>query len=226
MRFDLRFLLLVLPVMLSSHLTAGCAARTNLEPVGKGNIRVGGSVGGPLVYAFGIYPPIPNLTAVANYGLGDRVDLNGNLYLLPIAYSLVGLDLGATWYPVLNNGAIPTIGVQARLMAFASFKSDVDDRLRAYPILSSSAAWRLGEGMIYTGADLTVPLTEGEYDSESASVILSPLLGYRWELGRGIRLYTELKWHGANIRSNATAEYINPGGYGAISPYVAFDFPF
>jgi hypothetical protein len=206
-------------------LLAGCAARTTIEPVGKDNLRLNGSLGGPLVAAFGTYPPIPNLAVGATYGLDDRLDLNGTVHLLPLLYSLAGMDASIVWYPLLNDGATPTVSLQPRLMAFASFKSGVEDRVRVYPALSSSAAWKLGAGMIYAGFDLTVPISQPDYDSDAASFILSPLAGYRWDAWKTTRLYFELKWHGANIRTNATAEYINPGGYGALSPFIGIDIP-
>jgi hypothetical protein len=204
-------------------LLAGCAARTTLEPVGKGQLAASASLGGPLVAAFGTRPPIPNLALGARYGLGDRIDLDGNLHLLPLLYSLAGLDLGVTWYPLLNDGAVPTIGIQPRVMAFASFKSGVDDRFRAYPAISSSAAWKLGSGLIYTGFDFVVPVSQPDYDNDPPRVIFSPLVGYRWNIWNGFRLYTELKWMGANVRTDATAEYVHPGGYGAIAPFIAID---
>jgi hypothetical protein len=94
-------------------------------------------------------------------------------------------------------------------------------------MLTSSAAWRLGDGMIYTGFDLAIPITKPDYDTASAPVIFSPLVGYRWTLGSATRLYTELKWHGVNVRTDQLAtEYIHPGGVGAITPLVAFEIDF
>jgi hypothetical protein len=221
---SLRHSLVWLPGAVLLLLLPACAARTNLEPAGEGRLQANASIGGPLVAAFGTNPPIPNLTIGANYGLSDRLDLSGNLYLLPLLYSLAGLDAGVAWYPVLNDGAVPTIGIQPRIAAFASFKSGVDDRFRLYPSISSSGSWKLGSGRIYTGFDLTLPLSQPDYDPDPPHVIFSPLIGYRWNLGTSWRLFTELKWQGANIRTNATAEYSNPGGYGAISPYVAIEY--
>ena len=88
---------------------------------------------------------------------------------------------------------IPTWGIQPRFLVLSSFKSDVDSRLRIYPFISNSAAWKLGGGLIYTGLDFVFPLTEPDYDEEAEKVIFSPFVGFRWNLGKKLRLLTELK---------------------------------
>ena len=109
-------------------------------------------------------------------------------------------------------------------LMLASFKSDVENRSRIYPLISSSTAWQLGGGLIYAGLDFIVPLTEPDYDEEAVSVIFSPFTGYRWELGKNLRLLTELKWHGANVQSDQLAvEYITIGGYGAFSIMLSLE---
>jgi hypothetical protein len=211
--------------LVAAGLAAGCAARTNIEPVGAGHIRANGGFGGPIVAAFGTHIPIPYFSAGASYGLNERLDLNGQLHVLSLAYSIAGIDAGATWYPVLNDGAVPTLGLSGRLMMLASFKSGVSDRFRAYPILGSSAAWRIGSGMLYTGFDIAVPFTASDYDTAAARVIFSPLVGYRWNLSSTLRLFTELKWQGANVRTDQLApEYVHPFGNGAITPFLALEW--
>jgi hypothetical protein len=127
----------------------------------------------------------------------------------------------------MNDGGVPTVGINPRLLMFASVKGGVDDRVRVYPVLSSSAAWRVGSGLLYTGFDLALPLTRSDYDREAEAAIFSPLLGYRWSLGESVGLFTELKWHGANIRSNQlAAEYVHPFGNGALAPFIALDWSF
>jgi hypothetical protein len=214
-----------LAVLAGAVLGAGCAARTNIEPVGTGRVRANAGVGGPIVAAFGTHIPIPYFSAGASYGAASDLDIDGQLHLLSIAYSVAGLDAGATWYPLANDGATPTLGVSGRLMMLASFKGGVSDRFRAYPIVGSTAAWRLGSGMLYTGLDMAIPLSSADYDTAAAAVIVSPLVGYRWRLGESLRLYTELKWQGVNVRTDQLApEYVHPFGNGAITPFVGFSW--
>ncbi|MFC1608468.1 hypothetical protein ACFL47_10915 [Candidatus Latescibacterota bacterium] len=210
------------PFILITVLFAACAAHSNLEPVGKGSFDLSLSVGGPVVSAFGTKVPIPYATAGTNYGLTDRWNINGNFHLLPFAFQVAGIDLGATWFPVLNRGAVPTVGIQPGLLIFSSFKSGVDQRFRAYPMMSGSLAWQVGQGLFYTGFDSVLPLSSPDYDDESPSVIFSPFLGYHWRLGSRTYLLTELKWQAANVENGELAiQYMGIGDRGAVTPLVS-----
>jgi len=215
-----RFVLATLLAL--SGLALGCGAHTSLEPLGQGRLSPNLSVGGPIVEAFGTHIPIPYLLAGADYGLSDDVNLSGGVHLLPLAYGIVGADVGATWFPVRNSGWRPTLGVGPRLYAFASVREGVDERAMVLPTLSGSAAWAAGRGMAYTGADVAVPLTRSEYDEDAARVLLSPFVGYRWDVGRRYALLAELKWHGANVGTGDVAtNYAAVGERGALAPLLA-----
>lgn len=201
---------------------SGCAAHTTLEPLPVGKLSPHASVGGPVVAAFGAMVPIPYLTAGADYGLAPRLMLGGNAHLLPLAYGIVGVDAALAWFPWDGDGLRPTVGVEARVLAFSSFKAQVDDRFIAYPVFSASAAWRIRGALLYAGAHLAGPVPRPEYDPSPERLIWSPFVGYRWTLGERYALLTELKWHGANIRTDQVAvSYLHPGGRGALTPIVA-----
>lgn len=203
-------------------LLSGCAAHTRLEPLPAGKLSPHASVGGPVVAAFGTRVPVPYLTAGADYGLASRLSLSGNAHLLALAYGIAGLDGALVWFPWEGSGYRPTVGVEARFMAFASLRGQVDGRFIAYPVFSTSASWRLGSGLLYAGAHLAGPLPRPQYDPSPERFMWSPFLGYRWALGERYALLTELKWHGVNIRSDQLAvSYLHPAGRGALTPMVA-----
>ena len=213
-----------LSLIILISLLSGCAAHSNLTPVGKGNIDVAIGLGGPFIPIAETKIPTPYLSVGANYGLTENINVDANFHITSLFYQISGLDLGATWFPSLNDGLIPTWGIQPRLLFLSSFKSDVKDRFRAYPLISNSTTWQLGDGIIYLGFDLVLPITEPNYDEESVDVILSPFTGYRWELGKKLRLISELKWLGANVKSDQLAvEYIKFGGYGAFSVMLSLE---
>lgn len=215
-------ILTVTAVVSASLLFLGCGAHTSLTPLGKGQVAPTVSIGGPIVEAFDTHIPIPYLLAGVDYGLSDDVNVNAAVHLLPLAYSVAGIDVGAAWFPLENNGWQPTLGVGPRLFAFASMKGDVDGRFLLYPAASGSAAWRAGPGVLYTGADIALPLARPEYDEEAASFIFSPFLGYRWNVNRRYALLTELKWHGANVATDKVVTgYTAVGKHGAVTPIIA-----
>lgn len=206
----------------ASLLFLGCAAHTSLVPLGKGRLAPHISIGGPIVEAFDTHIPIPYVLAGADYGVRDNVNVNAAVHLLPLAYSVAGLDVGAAWFLLKNNRWQPTLGVGPRLFAFASTKSNVEDRFLVYPAASGSAAWKIGSGLLYTGADVAIPIAQPEYDEEAKPVIFSPFVGYRWNVGRRYALLTELKWHGANIETDQVVTgYTAIGKQGAVTPLFA-----
>ena len=142
-------------------------------------------------------------------------------------YHIAGMDVGPTWFPLLNDGATPTIGIQPRILALASLKSEIENRVRLYPVISGSSCWLYKKGTFYTGFDLTIPVTQPVYDDKASSFIFSPFVGYRWNLGKKTKLFTELKWHASNIASNElVVEYLNLANKGAISTIFAIERSF
>jgi len=180
-------------------------------------------VGGPLVAAFGTYVPIPNAAVGARYGVSGDWDLDANVYLLPLAYHLIGFDVGMAWYPVDTD--VATLVLEPRAFALISFKEDVNDRIRLYPAISATYSTEHDGRRLYAGIDVAVIPRASRYDPERAFAVVTPLVGCRWELGRGYRLLTELKWLGVNIESNATVDYVNPGGLGGLAPAFGLEVP-
>lgn len=208
----------LISISLSFILIIGCAAHTDIEPIGKDNLSANFSVEGPIVNAFGTKIPVPYTTVGVDYGLNDKFDINGDFHLLSLPFKILGFDLGSTWFPCSNQGKLPTIGIQTRLLTLISLKSHVDKRLKIYPIISNSASWKINKGLIYIGSDITIPFSLSDYDENAVNTIFSPFLGYRWSIGKSTYIFTEIKWHGANVRTDQLAvEYLPINNYGALT---------
>ncbi len=221
-----KYYLRILVLLVIPSLFFGCAAHTNIEPVGKGKVKANANFGGPVVSAFDTKVPIPNISLGADYGLKDNLDLNGNIQLLPLFYKVGGIELGTTWYPVINKKYIPTIGISGDLLLLSSFKSDVQEHFRVYPSLNLSFAWKLGAGMIYSGVGAVIPFTELDYYDKN-NIIISPFIGYRWKIGANYNLFTEIKWLGVNVPTNFFAvEYLTPTNQGALGIYLSLERSF
>jgi hypothetical protein len=225
-RLTLRTLTLPLGLLVLS-----CAAHNDLEPVGVGRLAATAGIGGPIIKAFGRHIPTPYLTAGAVYGLDDNINISGTLHLTSLAYGILGLDPALTFFPMLNYGPQPTLGIRVQMLTFISLKSGVSDRARVYPVITPSAAWRLGNGRIYGGLNITIPVTMPDYDKNATDMIYSPFAGYRWDLTRHFRLTTELKWHGLNVRSDQLAVTYNNNEntgikYGAFTPFIGIEWLF
>lgn len=213
-------------VLLISSLLVSCAAHTNIEPVGKGKLKANANFGGPIVTAFDLKVPIPNISVGANYGLKDNLNLNANVQLLPLFYQIAGGEIGGSWYPILNKGYIPTIGISGNLLLLSSFKSNVETKFRAYPLLDLSFAWELGQNIIYTGVGSVLPFNNLIYYEDNTPMI-SPFVGYRWKIGNNYNLYSEIKWLGINKQTNMIAvEYLTFNNYGALGVYLSLERSF
>jgi hypothetical protein len=211
-------------VILFGLFLTGCAAHNALEPVGKGKTVLRGGVGGPIVAAFGTNVPVPYAVVGIQRGVSDRVNVTADLHITPMFYQMVGGEFGAVWFPRLPLSLRRTVGVGGRMLVLGSFKAGVAERFRVYPILAISSARTGMRNTPYAGVDLTLLPHQPDYDEEPGRAIASPFLGVRWNVGRGYLLSTELKWHGANIRSDQTAvEYVQIGRSGAIATLFSLE---
>lgn len=208
-------------------LLAGCSAHTSLEPIGRDNLDINLSIGGPVVKAFNNHIPVPYITGGLKYGLTPDINLCGGFHFTSLPYELLGIELGASYFPAANNGLIPTVGISPGLLTFCSLKSGIESRFRIYPTLTSTASWHINDNLIFTGFDFTLPFTKPDYDNSSPKFIFSPFAGYRFELGKSFRLITEIKWQGANIKSSQVAvEYTRIAKYGAVAILFALERAF
>ncbi len=214
----------VLVIVLSFLFLTGCTAHSFLEPLGKGNRASRVALGGPIVAAFGTHVPVPYAVVGSEFGVSEKVNIGGDLHVLPIFYKIAGAEAGATWYPISQYCCVPTVGIGGRLLMMGSFRSGVNDRFRIYPIVSFTSAWRQGNRQYYLGNDLTLPLTGMNYDPERSGAIFSPFVGCKWKLGKNYTFGFELKWQGANLESHKTAvEYTGIGNRGALAPLFTLE---
>jgi hypothetical protein len=213
----MRYLLFAILVV-----TTACATHTGLEPLGKGQVHGHASIGGPIVAAFDTHIAIPYLTAGADVGMGEQWNVSGRLHILPIAYGIVGGEVGATWFPLHRPEGL-TIGLDGRLLAFTNVKPEAEGRFMAYPVVTTTAQHPLGRGDAYAGLNLAIPTPAPDFDPDAALVIASPFIGYRFPVSARWAVQAEVKWHGLNIDTQTTAvDYTNPGGNGAITPLIGF----
>jgi len=215
-----------------AYLFQACAVHTNIEPVGKGKINAYISFGGPTIKVFGLTKPlfpVPHLLTGASYGINENLNVDANLNLLPLPYGIASLETGAIWFPVLGEGKKPTIGLDLHLLSFFSIKSDsnITDRIRVYPLLTPAFSWQLGNHRVYVGSNITIPISQADFDNEATALIVSPFLGFRWGIGEKISLLTELKWQGANVPADKLAiAFASIAEHGGLSPLLGLSWKF
>jgi hypothetical protein len=197
-------------------LLVGCGHATSVRPTPKDVIQAEASVGGPLVRLSGLTVPVPLSTAGVRYGLGDSYDVAAHLHLTSLSFGVAGLDIGSTWMPVPQNGALPALSLSSRLYGF----SNVRNGPRAYLELTGSASYLAGEHF------LTYLSATGLVQFAGGSPLLSVSAGEELRFGRfGAQL--ELRWYEPNIATGyQVVDWVSLGGQGGLGVVLGFNYRF
>ena len=211
-----------LPLVLS---LLGCSINHGVRPVGKGNVAVTGSVGGPMVEVFDAPLPLPLTEVGVRYGITERSDLHLGLH--PSMYGffrLAGVDAGGSYLLAPQMGARPALNLDGSLMFVAgdTVPGTPTGGSRFFGDLAGLASWEWGQRghLAYTGAELFAqPRPWGLY--------ASPVLGNRFQLGRRLALSVEAKWWNPWVDTeDLTLHWIAPANHGALSVQAGLSVTF
>lgn len=197
-------------------LGTGCGLATHVRPVPKGRVQLEASVGGPMADV-GAPIPLPLSTVGASYGLLDRMDVHGHVHLTPLAFfNVPGLDVGATYLALEEQGSVPAVAVTSRLYAFSNLR----DGTLTYGDLSATASWLLARRWLTYGS-----LT-GMVDFLDGRFMWSPAIGEQVLLGSW-SLQLEARYYDPTYRSASSAvHWVSAGGYGAFGVVLGAGFRF
>ncbi len=204
---------------------AGCAAPNLSRTVGRGNWELHVSHGGPLLRPPG-WPPVPfgHTHIGGRYGLSDRVDIDGNLNLLPLGVGLLQVDT-AVVLQIFRRPRRLAVSAAARLAGIF----DLDDP----PAARLFTEWGLHVGRPlgrfvhpYGGLLLTNPLTVRTADLPPS--FLTPFAGLEFLLpprrGRQHGLAVHVAWTNPWVDSDAVVDYAPP--MGALAVYLGYQVRF
>ncbi|MFO0608652.1 MAG: hypothetical protein U0324_36130 [Polyangiales bacterium] len=188
----------------------GACATTHLaRPVGRGNLRVSATVGGPLVQ-FGAPVPVPISTLGAAYGVSDALDVSAELHPTAAAFGIAGLSGGAAWHPIPGRRAALTLG--ASLGGYFN----ADDGVLVGDLWAAGggrvASWLWLGGGVHNGLRLyTTALGEQGPWAPTLAALAA------FTVSRRVTLDLELRWYAlASCGQCLTPDYYAPGGVGAL----------
>ncbi len=96
-----------------------CSLNHGVRPVGKGNVAVTGSYGGPVIEAFGAPFPLPLSQVGVRYGVSDRSDVHAAFHPSVAGLAgLVGIDAGASYLIAPELGRRPAVVVDGTVSFF------------------------------------------------------------------------------------------------------------
>lgn len=206
---------------------AGCSTTHGIRPIGKGNVDVALSLGGPITEVFGAPIPLPLSTLGATVGVTETTNVHAAFHPTAALMFAIGAgELGASQRLLAPSGARPRLMADLTLIGAAG---DLDPdrapeggfRLFIQPTLL--AGWDYGKAAqhtVYTG------FTGFLEPAETFHGIGGFILGNRFGLGRS-HVDVELKWldpweSGVNV----VPEYAAPGTMGAVELQFAYGITF
>jgi hypothetical protein len=196
----------------------GCSATRSVRPVGRGNVNVAASIGGPLFRNLGPPLPVPLPVVSARVGLTDCTDVDFGV-MLPVSRT-AGLDLGASTLILQGHHGDLALMAGGRLTAL----SPVLSPLRPTFITEGSltASWALTPSLLpYLGADLLLELRTGRVHPTTLAGLTyaSPLAGFS--------LAAEVRWLAiATDARRLSVRYVSPWSHGALAAVVAISYTF
>jgi hypothetical protein len=169
---------------------ASCSSVQPVRVLEKDAYVATGSIGGAFLPSKSPAGILPYLTVGGAHGVTEDLTMHGHAHVLLAAFGVVGIDYGASYRALKQDGAVPEVTVGGQLLMFTKLSSEPNPRV--YPNLSANASWQVGEqSLIYTGSHATIQLSTGD-------VFVSPFVGYQFPLNKTFDLQIEGIWQAAN----------------------------
>jgi hypothetical protein len=208
-----------LPILLLITAAAliGCSAGAPVRVLEKGQTTITASLGGPIVPQSSPVGFIPYATAGAAHGLDSALTFHGNVHLLMAAFTVVGLDAGASYRVMEGQGAVPEITAAGRLLFFTDFYAWSSTRL--YPDVAVNASWEVApRTLVYAGTHATFQPSPFEW-------FLSPMAGVQFLISDQVSLHGELIWQAANVdtRYGVFEGQSSIGGQGSFGGFIGME---
>jgi hypothetical protein len=193
-----------------------CGHVTSVRPAPKDVVQAEAALGGPLVRLSGLVLPVPLTTAGARYGLGDTYDVAAHVHLTSLSFGVAGLDVGSTWMPLSQQGALPALSLSGRLYGFTNLR----DGPRAYLELTGSASYLAGEHFLtYLSGTTLVQFAGG-------SPLYSLAFGEELRFGR-FGLQAEVRWYEPDVATVfQVVDWVPVLGQGGLGVIVGVNYRF
>jgi hypothetical protein len=174
---------------------ASCSSVQPVRVLEKDTYAVTGSLGGAFIPEKSPAGILPYLTAGGAHGITEDLTMHGHIHVLMAAFGVAGLDYGASYRALAQNGPVPEVTVGGQLLMFAKLSAEPNPRV--YPNLTANASWQVGEkSLLYTGSHVT-------YQFSNSQVYVSPFLGYQFPLSNTFDLQIEGTWQAVNRNTSA-----------------------
>lgn len=187
--------LFVISAIITSWLLSGCGATQPVRVLPAQTTAVTASLGGPMVPGKSPTVVVPYITAGMMHGISDDLTIHGNLHLLMAAFTVAGVDVGASGRLLRGDGLTPEITGGVRAVGFVQLSDEPEPRL--YPTFSANASWSIRDrDLIYAGTHVTLQWTPDE-------TFVSPFVGYSYAATDNLSVQLEFIWQAADHNTSA-----------------------
>jgi len=151
--------------------------------------------------------------AVLRYrrGLNENTDFHFGIHPTMMMLGNIGMDMGLTKHIASQSGWMPALSLEASIYGF--YHMPEFSSIRVYPALSLIGSYQLANRrhIVYFGTHSMMQFT-------SPYVVLAPLIGWEFSMGRKLVLNLETKWYAPTEESEKrVVDYtIRPFDYGAL----------
>lgn len=207
---------------------AGCASLNGARPLEPGKHEIAATIGGAMVYFAGAPVPLPNVIVEGRSGvakpLNRPLDINYGLNLMPMAFGILQVHLGASWLLAHQNGGIPAVSMTNRIWFAANilgapYKAEGGVGAWGNHQLEFAVSWEISHQLIYVSlAQYT--------DFTNPSLTLTPAVGAHFDPGKpgGFKMYVEARWYGLSQKQAAYPFTFFPNALGSLG--VSFGFSY
>ncbi len=186
-----------------------------LRPTPRSQVAAELTLGGPFAKVGSAIIPLPLSTVGASFGIADHLDVSAHFHPTAAVFGIAGLDVGGSWQPLLQKGAIPAVTLAGSLFGFTDFKSG----FMPYLELAATGSYRIAERFSpYLNVSTLVQI--------NAAPLLAVGAGVEVEFGR-FAIQAEFRWFSPNRNTYFNAvEWQAIGGFGAVGALLGFRYTF
>lgn len=188
---------LVLAIACLLFVMSGCAPTRFVKPLRKGEKRIGGNIGGPMVKLGGTPIPVPLSSLYYGQGITDSLTVYGGVHVTSAFYGNVQTDIGGLYHLYHNDSS--TYGFNAGLALNTAFhvrsnssqfegldyKPDLFSNFRAWPQINLQGYWNFKkkkEHYLYYGLSTWLEIQNARESGfgQGKWIFITPHVGITW----------------------------------------------
>ena len=133
-------------IFLLAFLWIGCTPTRVVEPLSKGETKIQGHFGGPIIEFAGLTIPIPSTSLAVQHGLNDKTTVSGGFHFTSMAFENLQVDLGIHRGFLTPSGKLP--GLTGSLQ-FNALKAMYHPDFRLWPETQLTAYWKVKKSTLF-----------------------------------------------------------------------------